>query len=108
MRPRINDNVYYEPADAGQLQRDFGAWVQDARTLRGISQSTLAKRMKISRNLYQNDISMIERGVKPIDLEMIVGICQALQVTDNEFTELINWVFGTWVTPIERRLDASC
>ena len=86
-----NHSVYQCPT-IEELQKDFGIWVQNIRTLRGMRQKELADRLKLSRTLYQGDISLIEQGKKGIDPEIMVGICQALEVSPREFNEMINMV----------------
>jgi len=82
-------DIHYPVATRTDLQKEFGSWMQDKRTRRGLRQVELAKRVNIGRTFYQNDISMLERGVKPVDMEIIVGVCQALQVTSGEFNEMV-------------------
>jgi len=78
------------PPTLSDLHRDFGFWVQNVRTMRGYKQTELADRLVLSRKLYQNDISMIERGVKPVDFEILVALFRALEVSPREFNDWIS------------------
>lgn len=51
------------------------------RKLKGFSQDYVAKKIKISQNLY----SKMERGEKTVSLEELEGICKALEITLHQF-----------------------
>jgi transcriptional regulator with XRE-family HTH domain len=68
------------PDQAARLQRQFGAVLRTAREARGVTQSELSARAKLSVNY----VGEIERGRRMITLITLVRLAAALDMTTTD------------------------
>jgi len=66
-----------------QIAKIVGKNIKDARKLKGLTQSDVAKKFFMTQQQY----SRFENGVFELNYEQIVNICKLLDITPNEIFE---------------------
>ena len=67
--------------DNRECLREFGSYIKEARKWRGMSQAEIAEQLGIHQTYY----SMIERGIREVDLVLAVKICHELKLDMRDF-----------------------
>ena len=69
-----------------EIAKQIGSNIKDARKLKGLTQSDVAKIFRMTQQQY----SRFENGVFELNYEQILKLCEVLDLTPNEIFDIKN------------------